>query len=92
MESEKCESGSWSPGMSGLEGQKESWCKPKKAVLYEEIWVVLFCFVFPWNCLFRGELRREFSALGHERPVSQNRSETASPELRQPSGSLGSWF
>lgn len=47
MESETCETGSWSPGMSGLGGQEGLLGTSEElSVLCEAIRVVWFCFVF----------------------------------------------
>lgn len=63
MESETCETRSWSPGMSGLGGQKEGLLGTSEELSSmkqsERFGFALF---LPQNCL----LRRELSALGHE--------------------------
>ena len=63
MERETCETGSWSPGMSALGGQKEGLLGTSEELSSrkqsERFGFALF---LPRNCLSR----RELSVLGHE--------------------------
>lgn len=63
MESETCETQSWSPGMSGLGAQKEGLLGTSEELSsMKQSKRFGFALFLPRNCL----LRRELSALGHE--------------------------